>query len=131
MPKVERGTFSQRRPAVDCALLGNVDVAVLTISQVDPAVKFEDRTRMVITFEEFPDHAYWPNVTSIGHLIDRFGDDTDEWISKPVALERVKTNNPQTKKQTDSMWVAAADQQDDLLRENKRAQRSGTKKGRK
>lgn len=127
MAQVNPKDFPKRRPVVNLALLDNADVAVLTIREVDPDVTFQGRKRMVITFDEYPDHAYWPNSTSINRLIERFGTETNDWMER-VALEKVladdpNDDNPNRKKRrkVESLWVAAADEQDKLIKEYDKA----------
>lgn len=39
------------------------------------------------------------NVTNFNRMIEKFGDDTDNWIGKRITLKRVLVNNPQTKQE--------------------------------
>lgn len=85
------------------------DVAVVTIADVEEIQVDRDgeqRPVLVLTFKETGDLAFFPNVTGIKHLVKGLGADERDWTGKKIAIEKVKTNNPQTKQATTSVWVA-------------------------
>lgn len=88
------------------------DVAVVTISDVEE-IKVdrdgEERPVLVLSFKETGEYAFFPNVTGIKHLVKGLGNDERDWIGKKIAVEKVKTNNPQTKQAVTSLWVASPD----------------------
>lgn len=85
--RINKGDFSNRRPKLEQEHLTD-DVAILTIAEAD-VLTVEERQAIVLSFEETGDHVLWPNGTEVNILIDFIGDDTDEWIGKRVAVEKV------------------------------------------
>lgn len=86
------------------------DVAVVTVADVEEIEVERDgekRPVLVLTFKETGEFAFYPNVTGIKNLVKGLGADERDWHGKKIALEKVKTNNPQTKTATTSVWVAA------------------------
>lgn len=106
MAKVTRQEFSKSKPVLKPDDLGGATHVVVTIEEAE-RITIDEQPRMVLRFEEFPENNYFPNVTSIGHLIEGISDETDEWAGKKIPLEVVMANNPQTKKQQRVLWVAA------------------------
>jgi hypothetical protein len=132
---INREDFSQKRPGLKAEMIGAHNRAIFTIQKVEE-VEIPDNTTnaprkaLAVTFEEFPDHAYWPNGTSIGHLIDALGNDENKWVGKRVPIEKVKANNPTTGRVQDSLWVAEAKKWDEYLKgaKNGAAQKTVAKK---
>jgi hypothetical protein len=117
---INRNDFSQKRDGLKADMIGKSTRAIFTIAKVEMVqlkdnVTSEPRNALAVTFEEFPDHAYWPNNTSIGFLIDSFGEDEKKWVGKQVPIEKVKANNPTTGKVQDSLWVAEPKNWDEYL----------------
>ena len=107
------GDFSQSKPTVGVEQLDGSDVAVLTIKKVDDDVQYQGRRRMVLVFAEFPDRAYWPNITSIKALFSFLsggdeGDPAKEWTGKRIALSIVDTENPENHEPVKALWVVPA-----------------------
>ena len=75
------------------------------------------RRSIVVNFEEFPDHAYWPNNTGVLSLVEMLGDEETQWKGERVPLILANTTNPQTGRPTKSVWVAAPEDWDDILGE--------------
>lgn len=121
--RVNAADYGQSRPKLGVEQLDGADSMVLIVSAVDPEVIFEERKRCVLTFAEFPELAYWVNVTGLKALIERLGDDVDNWIGKKVPLIRARTNNPQTKQSTTVLWVAPAEEWDEVLDADRQARR--------
>lgn len=100
--------------------------AVLTISAVETDVKIPDTSRpggfrlvAVLSFEEYQgddDRALYLNKTQAQFLVDKFGDESDNWVGERVPLEVVKVNNPKTGKPHRKVYVAdPADTWDAIL----------------
>lgn len=116
MGKITREMFSKSRPVLKPIDLGKATHAVVTIEEAEE-ITLEEQAKIVLRFEEFPEHNYFPNVTSIGNLIAGISDDTDDWAGTKVPLEVVNTNNPQTKKATKALWVSAPEDWKSLIRQ--------------
>lgn len=99
--------------------------AVLTISAVEPEVKIPDpskpggfRVVAVLSFEEYhgeDDRALYLNKRQAEYLVERLGDETDDWIGERVPLEVVKVNNPNTGKPVQKVYVAEPAEWDGIL----------------
>lgn len=91
MAKVNKDDFGKRRPKLVVEDLDGGEATALTMASVE-RVTMDDgdgkRHSLAITFEETGDKVYWPNVSSIGLIIDEYGDDDDDWIGKPLPLMR-------------------------------------------
>lgn len=111
--RVNRNEFSSSQPVLKPADLGGATVAVLDCTHVEER-EFEDGKRLQLTFSQFPDHVYYLNVTSIDRIIEALGDDTDEWETR-IPLKIEKTKHVKTGKPIDSLWIAPANEWDDLL----------------
>jgi hypothetical protein len=125
MAKVTREKFSKSRPVLKPADLNGASHVVVTIEEMEE-ITLDEQPKIVLRFEEFPEHNYFPNVTSIGHLIEGISDESDDWAGVQVPLEVVKTNNPTTKKATDALWVCAPEEWKGLIRQQS-AKKSGKK----
>jgi hypothetical protein len=125
MAKVTREKFSKSRPVLKPADLNGASHVVVTIEEMEE-ITLDEQPKIVLRFEEFPEHNYFPNVTSIGHLIEGISDESDDWAGTKIPLEVVKTNNPTTKKATDALWVCAPEEWKGLLRQQS-AKKSGKK----
>lgn len=132
--------FGTSRPSLKAEALNGADTAVLTIQDVEVIEMTqdnEDRSKLILTFEEFPDLSYWVNVTGVKILVGQLGSNETKWRGKKVPLEVVKTTNPQTKKAVDALWVMDADEWDEVLSSPRRrssrsaAKKTVTKRGRK
>lgn len=100
--------FSKSKPVIKPGDLKGANVAVVHVTEVEQTIIGGDN-KLVVRVDEFPEHNYFPNLTSIRHLIDGLGADEKKWPGKPIVLEIVKTNDPVKKRQVDALWVAAAD----------------------
>lgn len=104
--------FGSGKPTIKATMFPGKDVVPLTIKDVDQT-EFDNggeaKPKLIVTFNEFPEHAYWPNVTSIRNLCAVLGNNETKWIGKRVPLVRLKQRNPQTGKVQDVLWVAEAD----------------------
>lgn len=118
--RVNRNTYSKSRPVIKPADLNGASHVIVTITEVEEVDFGDDGKRLVLQFEEFPEHSYFPNVTSIDQLIAGLGEESDDWKGKQVPLQVVKTNNPTTKKATDALWVAPSDEWNGLFRAARR-----------
>jgi hypothetical protein len=118
--------FGQGLPSLKVDDIGDADVAVLTVSEVETRELEQDgvqRQRLLLRFDEFPEKGYWCNVTAVKTLVGKLGNNEARWVGKSVPLVRANTTNPQTKTKVDVLWVASGEQWDDLI-----AQSSGRRK---
>lgn len=125
--------FGQGKPSLKIEDIGDADVAVLTVSDVEQIEIEQDgetRNKLIVSFEEFPDKGFWCNVTGVKTLVGKLGNNEARWAGKQVPLVRATTRNPQTKKVQDVLWIADGDKWDDLIaQQSRRARgRSGAKK---
>ena len=104
MAKVTRQEFSKSRPVLKPDDLGGATHAVLTIQETE-RIEIDEQPLIVMRFEEFPGHNWFPNVTSIGRLIIGFGDELNDWVNQKVPLIVVPTTNPTTNQPTKSLFV--------------------------
>lgn len=116
--------YSKSKPVIKPADLDGATVAVVTIAEMEE-IEIEDEPKIVLRFEEFPDHNYFPNVTSIRHLVDGLTANEEKWAGKQIVLETVKVNNPQTKKQQEALWVADPGTWGDHIRGVAKARKGG------
>jgi hypothetical protein len=105
MAKVSKEEFSQSKPVVKPEDLGGASHSLVTINDAQK-VKFDDRNRIVLRFDEFPEHNYFPNKTSIDRLIDGLGDEMDDWNGEQIPLEVVQTTHATTHKPMKALWVS-------------------------
>lgn len=89
MAKINKDDYSKKRPKVTVEDLEGGDAMALTIASVEDST-FDDedgkKKALVLTFEEAGEKVFYPNQTSLGFIIDEYGDETDEWIGKPLPL---------------------------------------------
>lgn len=125
-PMIDPTKFGNGRPVLSPEDFDGADVAVLTILEAEEIEIQQDgeaRPRLILTFEQFPDKAYWCNVTAVKTLVGKLGNNEAKWIGHSVPLVRATTKNPATKKEQEVMWVADGDKWEDLI-----AQNSGTRR---
>lgn len=91
---VQRDEYTGRRPKLDIDILGKKNAGIFTIAAAeeielpDEESEEEDATRkqIVMTFREYPDHAYYLNRGDTVTLIDTFGEDEEGWAGKKIPL---------------------------------------------
>jgi len=94
MAKINKGDFTSKRPVLTQDDLEE-QVAVLTISNAEvidvPDDEAEGGTRksIVLSFEEAGEKVLWPSSGDITTIIDKLGDDTDEWVGTKLPVEKV------------------------------------------
>lgn len=123
--------FNQQRPALRAEHV-NGDVAVLTIAGTEVFdIRGEDgpRKSLKVTFKEYPEHAYWPNYTSLKHLVSGLGANDADWVGKRIPLEKVTSENPNTREETVRLWVCEPSTWDDHFDGYDRAVRGSAKRG--
>lgn len=124
--KVNKEQFTNRRPKLEQEHLEE-DATILTIAEVD-VIKLDDREAIVLAFEETGDYVLWPNKTGIITLIDKLGDDTDEWIGQKVPV--MKVTETYKGESFDKVAVAKLDEWDNIIKP-KRAPLKAVKGGKK
>ena len=115
--KVNAQDYSKQRPKLTPEMVKGAATVlhIQTVEHLELDQDGETRPKIILIFEEFPEHAYWLNVTGIKNLIARLGDESDEWEGEAVPMEKVKTTNPQTKKPQDALWIVDPAQWEDYL----------------
>lgn len=98
---------SSGRPKIVQDDIEDGDAVVVTVSDVEEEkVKGDkgDKILLTLTTEEFGDKVHRLNKTQIGYMIERLGDETDNWIGEKVPL--VKTKQEYQGKAVATVWVA-------------------------
>lgn len=116
--KVKKEKYGNAKPKIEQDDLEGGDAAVFTIAAVEEQkVKDDDgeRISLCLITEELGDKLQWLNQTQIGYLLDKFGDDSDDWIGKSVPL--VKTTTHYAGKPFKKVWVAAPAEWDGIFEE--------------
>jgi len=122
----------EKKDSLKARDLGGANTAVLTVSraqEVDVNRDGAQEKAIVMEFRELEDFSYWPNNTSVRHLVDALGDDEEEWLGKKVPLEVVRTTNPSTKKGVDALWVADPSDWKNIIRSAGTFKAKGAKRG--
>lgn len=127
MAKRNRNDYSSSQPVIKPADIAPATAAVLTCIGVEER-EFDNGKRLQLTFEQFPEHVYYLNVTGIDSITERLGDDDENWIGAEIPLQVVKVMNPSSKKMQDALHVAEPDDWDDLISRNRKTSKSGGKK---
>lgn len=87
------------------------DAAVLTLTHAervevdDNESKTGKRVVWAMKFEETEEHVLYLNKTQLEYMVAVYGDESDHWIGKPVAVERHTSEFG--KKKFDKVWVCA------------------------
>ena len=127
--KVNIKDFGNKRPKLEQEHLED-DVAILTITEAEvltvDAGGDEERQSIVLAFKETGDYVLWPNATEIRTLIEKLGDDTDEWTGQRVPVEKV-TRSYRGKK-FDKVGVVDAAEWDQYLGKKKVSAVKGKKR---
>jgi hypothetical protein len=115
MAKVREERYGSKRPKLERDDLDG-DVGVLTIAGFDEA-KFEDddgsRVTPFIWFEEMGDKVLFLNKTQVGYIIERLGDESDDWMGQRVPIEKhTATFNG---KRHEKLWVSPPEKWDEYL----------------
>lgn len=114
--KVQKSKYGNAKPKIEQDDLEGGDAAVFTIAAVEEQkVKDDDGERISLTLitEELGDKLQWLNQTQIGYLLDKLGDETEDWIGKQVPL--VKTTTHYAGKPFKKVWVAAPAEWDGIF----------------
>lgn len=105
-----------KRDTLSAEMFGDADRVVLTIGEVEEAATVPPK--VVVRFSEYPNHTYWTNNTIVNVLVAIFGSESDEWIGKRVALEKVQVKNPsEPGAYVTKLYPMAASQQADAIAE--------------
>lgn len=93
MGKVNASDFGSSTPKITPDDLEG-DAAVLTVTGFEKVEVDDDdaeggkRNAATLTFEETEDRVLWLNKGMIEALIERLGDDSDEWVGAKVPVEK-------------------------------------------
>lgn len=106
---INQNEYRKGKPTIKAAMFPGVEVVPLTLASVEQT-ELDGLPKLKLEFTEFPDHCYWPNVTSIDNLVKKLGNDETKWIGQKVPLVKTMQPNPQLKdKMVEVLWVADAD----------------------
>jgi hypothetical protein len=114
--KVQKEKYGNAKPKIEQDDIEGGDAGVFTIAAVEEQkVSGDDgeRISLVIITEELGDKLHWLNVTQIGYLIARLGDNTEDWIGEKFPL--VKTTTHYAGKPFKKVWVAADAEWDEIF----------------
>lgn len=116
--RVKKEKYGNAKPKIEQEDLQGGDAAVFTIEAVEEQKVTDDggeRVSLTLITEELGEKLQWLNQTQIGYLLDKFGDDTDDWIGQKVPL--VKTTSGYGGKTFKKVWVAAPAEWDGIFEE--------------
>lgn len=109
MAKVERNPLL---PPIRVEDLGGKDKTAATITEVrvDVATKASKSGKaLILVLKEFPKKGLYVNATGKDHLINEFGDESDDWINKRISIGPVRSENPDKSpnaaKMVTTVWV--------------------------
>jgi hypothetical protein len=114
--KVQTSKYGNARPKIEQEDLEGGDAAVFTIAAVEEQKVTGDdgeRLSLVLLTEELGDKVLWLNVTQIGYLIAKLGDESDRWVGQKVPLEKTITHY--AGKPFKKVWVAAPESWDQIF----------------
>lgn len=115
MAKVNPDEHKRNRPKVTLADLEGAEAMALTVATAE-ILDMEDRRVMAVTFEETGDKVHFPNATSLGYIVERLGDESDDWIGHYLPLVRHQgTYNGKT---YDNLQVAAPELWNTIIRDS-------------
>lgn len=123
--KIKKERYGNAKPKIEQDDIEGGDYAVLTIASVEEQKVTADdgeRTSLVLTTEELGDKVHWLNQTQIGYLIEKLGDDSEDWVGQRVPF--VKTTSTMGSRSFKKVWIAAPGEWDDLLGTRKRPVRA-------
>lgn len=127
-PDRYRGDASS--PPLEPEVLGSgVNAAVLTIHDFREA-EIGDRVAPLLEIAEYPDYAFWLNVRDVRTLIEKFGDETEEWIGQQVPVVRQRVQDPSTKEYKEKLHVARASAWQEIFDEFAKVSKSRSKRKR-
>lgn len=115
MGKVNSDRYGSKRPKLERDDLDG-DVGVLTIAGFDEAkISDEEGERVTpfIWFEEMGEKVHYLNKTQVDYLIERLGDDSDDWVGQKVPIE--KHTATYAGKQHKKLWVSPPEKWDEYL----------------
>lgn len=93
--KVNAKDFGKSRPKLEPSDLEE-EAAILLLATAEQLDLDDDemedgkRRSLVVTFEETGEKALWLNKTQVEAVMAYYGDDTDNWIGKPIPVEKAK-----------------------------------------
>ncbi len=119
MGKIRKEDFSKRRPKLTVEDLDGGDAIALLIASVEEINVDDDdgkRKSLVLTFEESGEKVYYPNATSLGFILDAYGDESDDWVGKPLPLMR--HTGTFRGERYENLQVAAPEQWNEIITES-------------
>lgn len=93
--KVSANDFGKSRPKLEPSDLLE-EAAILLLATAEPLEIDDDeadsgkRHSLAVTFEETGEKTLWLNKTQVEAMVAYYGDDTDNWVGKPVPVEKAK-----------------------------------------
>lgn len=101
-------SFKSGAPKLTPEILG-ADSAVLTIKEFRSNQKTRIGDANVIVFEEFPEHGWYVNTTSLKAIVAVYGADTGRWPKKALVPVEVRNSSVVgSSKSTKTLWAVGA-----------------------
>ncbi len=104
------------------------DRVKVTILEADPHVDFGDgKSACVLVYREFPDKKHRVNKTGVKHLLRGIGDESDDWVTRKITIEKVKTTDARDGSLVTSVWIAPPEDWPTVRRPVTRPKKGGKK----
>lgn len=103
--------------------------AIVTIAEFNDGER-KDKEGMwaLLKFEELEDKIMWLNDAALETLVEKFGDDTDDWIGEQIPIETYSTKNGERVRIMASEEWEQAFKDAGVSRSAKNKKKSGVKK---
>jgi len=126
--RVKQERYGSSRPKLERDDLDG-DVGVLTIAGFDES-KFKDEEGEKVTpflwFEEMGEKVHFLNKTQVGYVIERLGEESDDWVGERIPIEKITTTY--NGKRFEKLWVSPPEKWDEYLGTRKRRAKVPTAK---
>lgn len=110
-----------QRPALRAEQIEGANAAVLTITGVRsgniPDIKAPGGSRFTvrISVEEFPDHQFYCNPAGVTALIEKYGEEDQDWIGQQLPVVVKNVQNPVSKRWGSALHVAPLNEWEGVL----------------
>ncbi|MGH8906842.1 MAG: hypothetical protein ACRD0K_10085 [Egibacteraceae bacterium] len=104
-------TFNEGKAKLTPEVTNNAAVLVLTFRELRRNVETRMGPANVIITDEYPDHGFYANVTSLRRIAALYGNDYSKWTGRQIVLVMMNVQRVGTTQMTNTYW--AADTADD------------------